>query len=106
MQKEAWRLKDNMKKEIISKRYTWGAKYETDKVKIRWHYQDVPSKCLCCNKDIDYYLIVQDDPIPICENCLKESLRMIEQYKKDSKTDTNPKIHYIKTYKDGEYHYD
>lgn len=89
---------------IKANRRIWGAHYESDNVEMRWHYQDVPSECLCCGKDIDYYIIC-DCPIPICEDCLKESLKIIKQYKKDSETDDNPKIHYIETYKDGEYHY-
>ena len=53
---------------------------------------------------ISFYIIC-DCPIPICEDCLKESLKIIKQYKKDSETDDNPKIHYIETYKYGKYHY-
>ena len=90
---------------MVKNRCTWGAHYKSKKVEMRWHYQDTPSKCLCCGKDIDYYIIA-DCPLPICENCLKESLKIIKQYKKDSETDDNPKIHHIDTYKRGEFHYD
>ena len=82
---------------IKANRHIWGAHYEGDNVEMRWHYQDVPSRCLCCGKDIDYYIIC-DCPIPICEDCLKESLKIIKQYKKDCETDDNPKIHYIEKY--------
>lgn len=70
--------------EVIKNRSTWGAYYKGDNVKMRWHSQDVPSKCLCCGKDIDYYISCEIlYPIPICESCLKESLKIIRQYKKD-----------------------
>ena len=94
-----------MKNKIKTERHTWGALYQMDNVKVRWHYQDVPSRCLFCGKDIDFYLLAEDC-IPVCEDCLKKSLKIIKQYKEDSKTDNNPKIHYIDTYNNGEYYYD